>query len=407
MKILHDFLLSFNLDRVPFDATHHRDRNNSHTAIDYIYVSDLSMVMSFKQEHQPAISEHDLVFASLVFPVSHRVLAAITRRSYKSSCLDHFQNDLSKLDWQTLAALPNIDSKVEYFSEGLISVCDVHAPVYSFVPKKDYFPWVTSNIKNLIAERNKAWKFYKRRRGLDAPSRYNLLRNRTQIEIRNAKHNFFKSKLLNASNSRDMWRTINDIGLSKNNHDFLLPFDADSLNAHFVNTASNTFNFSGRPTTRIAPDERFYFKHVEASDVIEVVKSARSNAIGCDGIQLRQITDSLPVILCFLMHIFDFSLQSGVFPTLWKRALVRPLPKSRSAKTLSDFRPISILCALSKIFESLAAKQILSFIRDKGSLDGLQSGFRKGFSTHTLLSLKWWMTSGRQLTQKLSLSCHH
>ena len=306
-----------------------------------------------------------------------------------------------------LAAFPNIDSKVENFSERLLSVCDVHAPVYSFVPKKDFFPWVTSNIKNLICERNKAWKFYKRRGGLDARSRYNLRRNRTQIEIRNAKHNFFKSKLLNASNSRDMWRSINDLGLSKNNHDSPLPFDADSLNAHFVNTASNTFNFSGRPTTRIAPDELFYFKHVEASDVIEVVKSARSNAIGCDGIQLRQITDSLPVILCFLMHIFDFSLQSGVFPTLWKRALVRPLPKSRSAKTLSDFRPISILCALSKIFESLAAKQILSFIRDKGSLDGLQSGFRKGFSTHTLLSLKWWMTSGRQLTQKLSLSCHH
>ena len=209
------------------------------------------MVTSFKQEHQPAISEHDLVFAPLAFPVSHRVPAAITR-SYKSFCLEHFQNDLSKLDWQTLAALPNIDSKVENFSEGLLSVCDVHAPVYSFVPKKDYFPWVTSNIKNLISERNKAWKFYKRRGGLDARSRYNLLRNRIQIQIRNAKHNFFKSKLLNASNSRDMWRTINDLGLSKNNHDSPLPFDADSLNAHFVNTASNTFNFSGRPTTGCA-----------------------------------------------------------------------------------------------------------------------------------------------------------
>ena len=120
LKILRDFLLSFNLDRVPFDATHHRDCNDSHTAIDYICVSDLSMVTSFKQEHQPAISEHDLLFASLAFPVSHRVPAAITRRSYKSFCLDHFQNDLSKLDWQTLAALPNIDSKVENFSEGLL-----------------------------------------------------------------------------------------------------------------------------------------------------------------------------------------------------------------------------------------------------------------------------------------------
>ena len=98
-----------------------------------------------------------------------------------------------------------------------------------------------------------------------------------------------------------------------------------------------------------------------------------------------KLKDSLPIILCLLVHIFDFSLQSGVFPSLWKRALVRPLPKTKSASLLSEFRPISILYAVSKILESLAAKQISSFITKKRILYTHQSGFRKGHSTHTAL----------------------
>ena len=90
---------------------------------------------------------------------------------------------------------------------------------------------------------------------------------------------------------------------------------------------------------------------------MEAIDAAHSHAIGSDGVQLGQLKDRLPVILCLLVHIFDFSLQSGVFPSPWKRALVRPLPKTKSACLLTEFRPISIFCAASKILESLAAKR--------------------------------------------------
>ena len=181
-----------------------------------------------------------------------------------------------------------------------------------------------------------------------------------------------------------MWKTLNDLGLSRRASDPPIPFDANTLNSHFVTTV-NSQTFTAQPSVSISPDDQFFFNHVEASDVVETIKSGKSNANGPDRIPLRYLKDCLPVILIHLMHIFDFSLQSGVFPSSWKRAIVRPLPKTKRATALSDFRPISILCAASKILESLAAKQISSFIAKRGILDSCQSGFRKGYSTHTAL----------------------
>ena len=83
------------------------------------------------------------------------------------------------------------------------------------------------------------------------------------------------------------------------------------------------------------------------------------------------------------MDIFQTSLRTGYFPKEWKLATVRPLPKTNSASTLSDFSPISILNDTSKVLESVALNQISDFVNESNRLDDLQWGFRKGFSTHT------------------------
>ena len=112
---------------------------------------------------------------------------------------------------------------------------------------------------------------------------------------------------------------------------------------------------------------------------------ARSNAKGPDDIPVKFLKDCLPTILSVLLDIFDCSLQSRVFPSAWKTAIVRPLPKRWPPTEAGDFRPISILCAASKILETVAYKQISSYISVKSLLDPLQSGFRKSHSTHTTL----------------------
>ncbi|CAK1598867.1 unnamed protein product [Parnassius mnemosyne] len=77
--------------------------------------------------------------------------------------------------------------------------------------------------------------------------------------------------------------------------------------------------------------------------------------------------------------------MNGIFPTLWRKVFIIPIPKSSDCNAISNFRPISILPFLSKVLEAVAYKQISSFIFSNNILSPYQSGFRPGRSTTTAL----------------------
>ena len=77
--------------------------------------------------------------------------------------------------------------------------------------------------------------------------------------------------------------------------------------------------------------------------------------------------------------------MSQVFPSNWKKALILPINKSINPTAPEHYRPISILCVISKIFEKIIARDIMNFLTTHGILDSFQSGFQKGFSTQSVL----------------------
>ena len=73
-------------------------------------------------------------------------------------------------------------------------------------------------------------------------------------------------------------------------------------------------------------------------------------------------------------------------PDELKIARVTPVPKAGDLKLTPNYRPISILPVLSKIFERLVYKRIYSFLQQNSMLNEKQFGFRKGYSTEMALS---------------------
>ena len=74
-----------------------------------------------------------------------------------------------------------------------------------------------------------------------------------------------------------------------------------------------------------------------------------------------------------------------MFPTVWKEAKVTPLHRGGSKSELNNYRPISVLPVLSKIFERHLHNSLFEFLSSSNLLYYLQSGFRKFFSTETAL----------------------
>lgn len=64
---------------------------------------------------------------------------------------------------------------------------------------------------------------------------------------------------------------------------------------------------------------------------------------------------------------------------------MRPIPKRARPVEIEHFRPITILCAASKLLEAMAYKQISDYVDANDLLDPLQSGFRRRHGTHTAL----------------------
>ena len=106
---------------------------------------------------------------------------------------------------------------------------------------------------------------------------------------------------------------------------------------------------------------------------------------GTDDIGPRLLKMAAPFIAESLTFICNLSIRTGSFPEKWKEAKVKPLHKGGPTNDLNNFRPISILPVLSKLFEKHVHESLLSFLEQYKLLYSTQSGFRPSHSCETAL----------------------
>jgi len=114
-------------------------------------------------------------------------------------------------------------------------------------------------------------------------------------------------------------------------------------------------------------------------------KLSASKATGLDGISSRFVSDGASIICCPLTHVINLSIIQGVVPDDFKAARVVPLYKKGNKNEVGNYRPVSILCIVTKILERIVYDQVENYLNKQKLLYEFQSGFRKSFSTDTCL----------------------
>ena len=105
---------------------------------------------------------------------------------------------------------------------------------------------------------------------------------------------------------------------------------------------------------------------VTVSEVGQVINSLKSNSsAGFDEIPMSLVKQCLCYFIKPLVHIYNVSFQTGIFPDMMKKAKIRPLFKKGDRQDIQNYRPISILSAFSKILEKLTYNRLLSFKKKK------------------------------------------
>ena len=130
----------------------------------------------------------------------------------------------------------------------------------------------------------------------------------------------------------------------------------------------------------------FHLQHTTIETVIKIIKSLRNDcSTGYDNIPVSFIKPVAEYIASPLTFIINNCIKTNTFPKQWKIAHISPIPKVKVPITTSDYRPISILPVLSKIFEKVVLHQVNSFIEDRIIYHQYQSGYHKKHSTLTVL----------------------
>lgn len=111
-----------------------------------------------------------------------------------------------------------------------------------------------------------------------------------------------------------------------------------------------------------------------------------NKAKGTDDIGAYFLKLSSHIIVHSLCHIFNCSILNGVFPDLWKIAKVVALHKKGAKDLMDNYRPISVLCIVSKILERHVHKHMYSYLMSNNLLHPSQSGFRSNHSCSTALT---------------------
>ena len=143
--------------------------------------------------------------------------------------------------------------------------------------------------------------------------------------------------------------------------------------------------------SEILRENNFSFKIVSMDEVKKVVLKLNSKKSSTYGAILESILkQTIEVYLKYLTNTINHSVKESTFPDELKQSEVIPVYKKLDPSQEENYRPVSLLPHISKVFERVIYKQINKFMENK--LSKCVTGFRKSHGTqHSLIAMieKW------------------
>eukprot|EP00102_Acyrthosiphon_pisum_P024314 XP_016661524.1 PREDICTED: RNA-directed DNA polymerase from mobile element jockey-like [Acyrthosiphon pisum] len=341
--------------------------NNTGSLLDLIFTNNEStQVFQAAVTLVPCDVYHPALSISCPFPSVPSMLAAQhTYYDYKNANYDKIIQRLENIDWYNALGVGSVDQTADFLQETLLDCIREHVPMRNF--RNSTFPkWVSSNLKSLLFKKKQLHKLYKT---LGGHNRYLIF-----------------SRLRAQFCSKRGVSTIPDevfLGESKASSDQV----ASLFASHFSSVYGDP-RFISNALSDEFTNQQFSFLPSNLSISIDEVNEALNSlshvrSSGPDGICAILLYHCRASLSSPVTLIFNQSLLEGVFPSVWKISRVTPILKSGNPADVANYRPISSLPLLGKLFEYIVLKRIERPLLTTISID--QHGFFPERSTATSL----------------------
>ena len=314
--------------------------------------------------------------------------------------LDNLAQSLWNHDFDNLINIENIDSALECLEDTIMYYYNVHCPIITkVITKKDREkPWINNFIKKIIKSRENYYKLFKKNR--ITPEFFKHYRNFVSRKILEAKKAYLSNLLSDIrKNMKKTWNFLNGLikpNKKRNNihikklliNNVSIDSDSDicnALNDHFASVGSNISESFGNvrySTPTLNPTlNSFFFQACSPEDVNNIIKNLKTKSSNVNTYSSRVLKYIREIIAPLIANIINQSLCTGYFPSKFKTARVIPLHKGGSKEDLNNYRPISLLPLLSKIFEKVVYNQLYNYLDHFNLFNPSQFGFRRQKST--------------------------
>ena len=280
-----------------------------------------------------------------------------------------------------------IDAEISTLHEILINNLDENLPLRIVKPHKKP-SWIDNEVKK---EATRKAQFRKKYIETGCEEDKKTYKKQVQVVKRlvNKKKREFYHQRINTegkSCSREFFNIYNEItgkvqkkatsNINVNNLESFNVFFAtigEQLNNNFKNIKEVPFNQN--------PNSMFFSKF-SSTEILEVINNCKNKySLDCFGLNYVYLKQIAEIISPKLAEIFNDCVDQGLFPDILKRAKVVPLHKEGDETDPSNFRPISLLPVLGKIFERLIYNRIVNFLDRFDLLNCNQFGFRRNIGT--------------------------
>ena len=400
---MHTIMNCYSLTNIIQQPT--RITSNTSTLIDpIIIIENIHVHDSGILNVDQTISDHRATYVYIHYNAN--VNSAYKRKiwNYKGADFKLLNKLIHECDWEHIIEnTETIENATLNFTEKFMSFIHLCIPENTVTIRPNDKPWMDSLLKKTIRIRNRLrTKAQKTKRESDWIS-FRKIRNKVNNMKKFAISHFYDnidSQLKDASTNDNKlyWKLLKHFFNTKSSSELPPIQYTDSngkdksafsdlekielLNNYFTSITRLDDNNQELPNIELKTNDFCPDIHIQEQEINDIISIIPVNkAIGPDGISHKMLKSCKDTISKPLCKLFNKSLSLKTFPDCWKLAHVIPLFKKDDPSAPCNYRPVSLLSCISKIFERIIFKHIYNFLHSHNLFYKYQAGFLPGHST--------------------------
>ena len=393
---LHDLVIDNGLTQIIDSPTHLDNTGRPQHLLDLIITDTPELVLDTQVLSPIGKCRHCPTFCKMAISLPKDKPYKRTVWDFKNIDIIGLTQALTAAPWDTAYELyDDIDDIEHYWTSLFIDSAKQYIPTRTLTVRPHSKPWITKTLKLLTIKKSRLWRRFKKSQRPEHLEVYRRVRNQTVREMTKAKNHYFNSlipTLQNPDQNPKQWWTVTKSLLNNKIQTSIPPLFEDNNvitdAAHKAGIINTFFAQNSRlppqaanhplPPFEYLTDQRLESLWVTPDEVYKVLVNLNVNkATGPDNIGNFLLKICAGAISDSLAKLFNYSLETEKFPSKWKFSNVVPVHKKNSRNDKGNYRPISLLCNMSKVMERLVHNKMYDYLTTNSLLTPLNSGFKK------------------------------